>query len=67
MEENDFINWVRGHVDAFRAIGCRTVTPVTRELGPLFRWSFGQTFGGPVTFWRNRSAHRPREGRVARH
>ena len=37
MEENDFINRVRGHVDAFRATGYRGVTPVTREL--LEHWT----------------------------
>jgi len=37
MEENDFINRVREHVDAFRATGYRGVTPVTREL--LDHWT----------------------------
>lgn len=37
MEENDFINRVRKHVDAFRATGYRGVTAVTREL--LEHWT----------------------------
>ncbi|MFV2063124.1 MAG: BPTD_3080 family restriction endonuclease, partial [Chloroflexota bacterium] len=37
MEENDFINRVREHVDAFRQSGYRGVTPTTREF--LERWA----------------------------